>query len=63
MTKLIGKCKKCKLSARAMIRTFFVCPKHFNKYKLDNVRRIKLGIDIPKKLITIEEENEDKKRT
>jgi len=59
MVKLRGKCEKCGLPAKAKIRTFFVCPRHFYEYKRDNIKRVKLGIDIPKKLVTLEDEEKE----
>lgn len=49
------KCKSqnCNNQAVAIMRTFDVCVICFEKYKKDNVDRIKKGINIPKKLITL----------
>lgn len=46
----------CEDEARAWIRTFDVCQKHFRQFRMDNIMRIGLGMDLPAKLIKLQEE-------
>ena len=39
--------KICTNPARGIIRTRLVCGRHFNHLKIDNLKRNKLGLEIP----------------
>ena len=55
-------CEYCnKREAVCWVRTFKVCRECFKIFKEDNVRRHSKGLDIPKVLITLEEDNKFKK--
>ena len=49
------KCKSqnCNNQATAIMRTFDVCEICYEKYRRDNIDRIKKGINIPKELIAL----------
>ncbi len=57
-------CTRCGKAGKkmAIIRTFDVCQDCFNKIKLDNQGRIKKGLNIPKKLETLQEEKNYKEQ-